>query len=405
MSFSNSPIVAVALFVVATSGCRRAERTAATAEAPLEPDLRALVCAGVGGLGGDRGGPTAVAADETFVFLGWKGAERGQEIVAVDPEARPQWSYHRGPGVSGVSQLAADGGAVFALRDEGGSLYKLDAKSGAPLAWDGRAESEITIPSLWPDDAPTNPKVATALAAKNGRIYLSFTPQGFIAVLDGASGRYVTTLTGPAPAQMSLSVTPMNDPDSPGGTKLIDFGVCAFGRHGLAYFLMNHEPAWVMESTTRWLAEDERVVAFTMRGDTMQSSDVTLYTALGEPRHQVQLRSVAAPESFRMNIGINGGRAVPGPWKADAFYDVRALAVDARGQLWIAEGAANPKRFSAWKTDGPRPLLVRELFGPLDSDEPEPTPDPRDPARVLAQGCAWRVDARTGVVECIEVMK
>ena len=208
--------------------------------------------------------------------------------------------------------------------------------------------------------------------------------RGFIAVLDAASGEYVTTLTAPEPAQMALSTTPMNDPDSPGGTKIIDFGICALGGHGLAYFLMNHEPAWVMESTTNWLAPDEPIVAFTMRGDTMRSGEVTLYTAIGAPHRQVHLRSADAPEGFQMAIGVHGGRAESGPWNAAALGDVRALAVDASGQVWIAEAGTTPKRFSVWKTDGSQPVLVREIFGPLDLGEPAPAPDPRDPTRILA---------------------
>ena len=196
--------------LVFAAGCKRGRKIMPAVESAPPPELRTIVCAGVGGLGGDRGGPSAVAADDALVFLGWQGAERGQEIVAVDLGGGAQWSHHHGPGVSGVSALAADCGVVFVLSGEGGELYKLDAKNGAPLTWDGRPESAVKITSLWPDDAPTNPTAASALAARNGRIYLTFTPQGFIAVLDAASGKYVTTLTAPEPAQMSLSTTPLS---------------------------------------------------------------------------------------------------------------------------------------------------------------------------------------------------
>ena len=45
------------------------------------------------------------------------------------------------------------------------------------------------------------------------------------------------------------------DPQNPGEMKVIDFGVCVLAEHGLAYFVMQHDPAWVMASTTRWLSK------------------------------------------------------------------------------------------------------------------------------------------------------
>ena len=167
---------------------------------------------------------------------------------------------------------------------------------------------------------------------------------------------------------------------------------------------MNHEPAWVMESTTNWLAEDEPIVAFTMRADTMRSGEITLYTAIGAPHRQVHLRSGDTPEGFQKTIGTHGGRAPFGKWNAEALGDVRAVAVDAHGQVWIAEAGTTPKRFSVWKTEGPQPTLAREIFGPLDLDEPGPAANPNDPKRILAQGCAWRVDAQNGKAECVEVL-
>jgi hypothetical protein len=413
--------IAILMFMIMLAGtaCRRAPvaepatRNALAEAAPPPP----FICAGVRdpkspadhprGLGGDRGGPCTVAADDALVFLGWRGAEHGQEIVAVDPAGTAQWSHHHAEGLCGLRALAADAGVLFVLGgvegpdSDGGSLYKLDARTGAPLTWKTDGPTELKITTLW-GEGQTEPTIANALAARNGRVYLTFTAHGFIAVLDAESGAYVTTLTAPEPAQMALSTTPMLDPDQPGSHIVLDFGVCALAHHGIAYFVMNHEPAWVRHSTTRWLRPDEGIVAFTMRGDTMRSGDVTLYTALGAPQHQVQLRPVEAAEGFSVTVGEAGGRPARGPWKGEALRDVRALAVDATGQLWIAEGTATPKRFSVWKTDAPRGVLVREIFGPLDVDEPAFRAEPPD--TWLAQGCRWRIDPATGAAQCLEVL-
>ncbi|MEQ1861872.1 MAG: hypothetical protein ABMA13_18290 [Chthoniobacteraceae bacterium] len=370
---------------------------------PLPPSLQleplAVVGAGLGGefAGGDAGPPCAVAADDRAVFLGWRSARLGHEIVACEPGGRVLWGHHHGPAMSGVRSLAADGGAVFVLADaDGTKLYRLDAATGAPIAWEGRDARDLAITSLWGDDK-TKLDRADALAADNGRLYVTFSEEQFVAVLDAKTGAYLTTLTGPHPGQMSFSTTPMRDPQT-GVERPIDFGVAAIAGHGLAYFLMEHEPPWVMMSTTRWLQPDEKIGALTLVGDAMKTSKLTIYTALGAPHHQVQLRPAEAAESFATSVGKGGGRIEPGPWEPEALRDIRALAVDATGQLWIAEGDEHFGRFTVWKTDGKQGALVREIFGPLDAATLHV--DEAEPLDIALGGLRWRIEGRTAT--CVE---
>src|SRR5678816_367075 len=153
---------------------------------PVQLELLATIGAGLGGefAGGDAGPPCAVAADEHAVFLGWRAARAGHEIVACDPGGRTPVSYTHGPQLSGVRSLAADGGMVFVLADaDGTKLYRLDAATGALLPWEGRAENDLAITSLWGDDK-TKINRADWLAADNGRLYVTFGAEGFVAVLD-----------------------------------------------------------------------------------------------------------------------------------------------------------------------------------------------------------------------------
>lgn len=366
---------------------------------PLQLELLASLGAGLGGefAGGDAGPPCAVAADERAVFLGWRAARAGHEVVACDVDGRPLWGHHHGPQLSGVRSLAADDGIVFVLADaDGTKLYRLDAATGGPLPWEGRAESDLAIASLWGDEK-TKIDRADWLAADNGRLYVTFGVEQFVAVLDAKTGGYVTTLSGPQPGQMSFSTTPMRDPQT-GVERTIDFGVAAIAGNGLAYFLMEHEPSWVMMSTTRWLQRDERITALTLFGDAMKTDKLTIYTALGAPHHQVQLRPAEAAESFVTSIGKSGGRIEPGPWEPEALRDIRALAVDAAGQLWIAEGDEEFGRFTVWKTDGKQGALVREIIGPLDGATLQVNvADPRD---VMLGGLRWRVGSDGA--KCVE---
>jgi hypothetical protein len=179
---------------------------------------------------------------------------------------------------------------------------------------------------------------------------------------------------------------------------VIDFGVAAIAKNGLAYFLMEHEPPWVMMSTTRWLQEDEHVTALTLVGDAMKTDKLTIYTALGAPHHQVQLRHADAAESFSTSVGKSGGRIEAGPWEPEALRDIRALAVDAVGQLWIAEGDENFGRFTVWKTEGKEGVLVREIIGPLDGATLHV--NSADPLDIALGGLRWRVSANAAT--CVE---
>lgn len=382
------------------------------------PQLMASIAAGTTDLrapgelslaaGGDEGPPCAVAADQNAVFLGWRAARHGHEIVALDPGGRTLWAHHHGPGRSGVVALAAADGVVYVLGgsegagDGGEAVYKLDAQTGAPVHWEGREEFELKIESLWPADAKTKPQRAGAIAARNGRVFLTFIEEQFIAGLDAINGSYVITLTAPYPRQLALSTTPMVDPQDRTKQKVIDFGVCAIARHGLAYFVMEHDPAWVMMSTTYWLPEDEEIVALTLRGDTMKSDQVTVYTALGAPHHQIQLRPADAVVTFSVAVGAHGGRPVTGPWRREAFRDVRSLAVDAAGQLWVAEGDEKFGRFTVWNTESKSATLEREIFGPIKGDDF--AVDSSDGSEVIAGGFRWKIDPGNYTATCLETV-
>lgn len=358
--------------------------------------------------GGDDGGPSAVAADEARVYLAWSGAIHGNPLVALSPDGVVQWAHREEP-KCGVRAVAAEQGTVYVLghggdaTEAGSVLYKLDAATGAPTPWTGKDERFLRIVSLWPDNDDVKPIAADSLAVGNGRLYLSFTAPGFIAVLDAHDGKYVTTLSGPEPGPMALSTTPLKTLD--GRDEVADFGVAVLMGRGASYFVMPHDPPWVAMNTTRWLAEDERITAFTMRAETMTSGDVQLYFGLDAPQSQVQVRPASDPSGFTFSVGMPGGREETGLWKAEALRDIRGIALDAKQQLWIAEGGVKPKRFSVWTTTGKEARLLREHFGPLDASDAAPSVSSDDPTIILAGGCEWRRDPVSGAAVCVGVLR
>ena len=360
----------------------------------------------VGDFGGDRGAPSAAAADAIHIYLGWSAASAdGDVVIGCDPAGTVRWTHRRGA-LSGCRALAADGGTVFVLGGEGvdaegGALYKLSAKDGSRIPWpDGRTDLRIT--SLWPAGSVGKPEIADHLAVKNGRIYLSFTAGEFLAVLDATTGAYLQTVVGAPPGAVDSVATKTENPDQPGQLADADFVVTALKGAVLGKLLLMHDPIWVLVSDLTPLDRDERITALTMIGDGAKHHMHDIFLALGLPFHQVQARSILAAEGFTYTAGKPGGRPPLGPWQADKMKAIRALALDSTGHLWIAEGDSVPGRVSVWSTDAAEGKLVREFFAP-----PAGTAaavDPRDPLRMFAGGCEWRIDPMTGRAACLGVI-
>ncbi|MDB6151632.1 MAG: hypothetical protein JWL90_85 [Chthoniobacteraceae bacterium] len=378
----------------------------------FKPVIRGQVCqpAGIAAPGSQwraaDGVPSAVACDAMSVYLGSNAGQGSGSLVALDPEGNLRWTHQR-KGL-GVHALGCDHEAVIVLADSGGAsggvlLYKLDAKTGLPLPWGAAKEFDLPIASLWPATSDVQPYTADAMTAGNGRIYLSFTDAGFIAVLDSGDGHYVTTITGPEPKYMSVSATPMRSED--GQQTVADFGVAVLGESALTYFVMPHDPPWVAFNTTHLLAEDEKITAFTMAADTMKSSEVDLYVALGPPYFQVQRKRVDEVRGFSLSAGKTGGRASAlGPWDPDALRSIKGIGIDAGGNLWIAEGDAWPKRFSLWKSKGSLAKLEREFFPPVETLNQGAALFPEEPDVLVAAGCEWKINAKTGQAACLGVI-
>jgi hypothetical protein len=103
-------------------------------------------------------------------------------------------------------------------------------------------------------------------------------------------------------------------------------------------------------------------------------------------------------EGFTMSVGKSSGSNGPGPWQPEALRDIRALAVDGKGQLWIAEGDEEFGRFTVWKTEGRQGTLVREIIGPLDGATVHV--DAADPFDIALGGLRWRIGR--GGATCVE---
>lgn len=364
---------------------------------------------GKGGWGGDRGVPSAVAADEQKVYLGWSLAENGKSVVACDPDGHVQWSHRRSEGPSGCKALAVDDGLLYVLGGlegagaNGGAIYRLDAKDGTPVPWPSGAV-DLKIFSLWPADSKTRPDMANAMAVRHGHIYLTFTNSQFLTVLDAKTGDYLQTVVGAPPGMLDVAPTQTPLPDSPDKLSDADFGVISLGDGVIGRILFAHDPFWVVTSDMAQLERDATFTALTVIGDHGKFHPRTAFIGYGAPYHQVQAYSLLNMDEPEWIAGRRGGRAPLGPWQADGLRAVRGVALAADGKLWVAESDAFPKRFSVWDTNGKQGKVVGEFFGPVEKGDAGVAINPLDPDVMFAQGCEWRIDRKTGIAKCLGVV-
>ncbi|MDB6030952.1 MAG: hypothetical protein JWM16_1290 [Verrucomicrobiales bacterium] len=288
---------------------------------------------GKGNWGGDHGVPVAVATYGQQVFLGWNGAEAGKAVLACDLEGRPQWGNNRG-GIAGVKGLAADAGVLYVLGGNAG-----------------------------PD-------------ADGANLYK----------LDTKDGSYLKW-EGPDSADLKI--------------KSLWTSESKFKPEKADYLQVVNNELWVGFARPRMIAKlDIKTGTLTGRVEMPQSDGEPFpkATARGgvscfvDPGSQQIVVNVPGPKKYR--LGRKGGRALLGPWQADGFRSINSMALDAAGQLWVAEADGTPKRVSVW--DIKTGQLVKEFFGASGYGALGGAILPQDPNVMVGQGCEWRLDPQTG---------
>ncbi len=118
--------------------------------------------------------PAAGAATSNQVYLGWAGSEAGKALVACDLDFNVQWAA--GQHFNGCTLVAQDRGLVYYVN--GGTIRRVDARTGKPANWPGRESADLQISSLFRGE-PGLPGQLTwtwqeGFDARHGRLYLSF---------------------------------------------------------------------------------------------------------------------------------------------------------------------------------------------------------------------------------------
>ena len=315
--------------------------------------------------GGDHALPVSVATDDKRVYLGWAGAEAGKALVACDLTDNVVW------GASGhfnsAVLVAADRGVVYYVT--GVKIRRVDANTGRGVNWPGTNTSDLAVKSIWGDLRGMPGKLAwmeqDALAARDGKLYLSFAKRGIIAVVDAATGGLIKKFRAAAPGKLAVA-----------GKGLLY--VVSDGRSVLAVNL-NTGRSKVLASGLK----DASAIAVDRRGN--------VYVAVGG--WQAQIRVYNRSGRLKGKFGTKGGRVRVGPWDPKRLSNVTGMAVDARGRLWVAE-CDLPKRFSVWNTRSGK--VAGEFFGPTHYGASGGVINPRDPYLMVGEGCEFRLNPKTG---------
>ena len=330
--------------------------------------------------GGDEGNPIAAAADENQVYFGWTCAEAGSALLACDLDGNVKWKNKHG-GIAGARAIAAADGVVYVLGGSaygpagtmnGGAVYKLKAADGDYVSWEGSPDVDLMVKNLW-DQAPDAPTKADAIAAKNGKLYLSFTAAGKILVLDGKSAKVLRTIAVPAPGVLQVGSDDTVYVIS-GGISVVRIGSAETGTPVVS---------GLVNATALALGKDG-----------------TLYVAVGDPENQVKVFD--AQGKLTKTIGRPGGRSLLGTWTPDGMRFVSNLALAEDGKLWAAENDEFPRRVSSWDTK--TGALAKEFFGSTSYGALGGAIDPLDPNVMVGQGCEWRLDPATGRAVCVAVI-
>jgi sugar lactone lactonase YvrE len=334
--------------------------------------------------GGDEGNPTYCATADGQMFLAWGFAEAGRSLLATDLQGNVRWKNNRA-GMAGVKAMGTDAGVVYVMGGSaggpsaGGNLYTLDAKTGDYIMGaDGTPD--INVKALWPDATGKSDK-ADGIAVRNDRIYLSFTQNDTIMVVDAKTRKLIRTLQVPAPGTLSVG-----GPDSAAGQEMIY--VLSGGTKVLGLKVADGSVSKLVEGLSN-------AVAMTV------DRQGRIYVGEREPDQQIKIfDNTGKPVG---TIGRKGGRPLLGPWVADGFAFINGIALDGDGKLWVAENDAFPKRVTAWNVASGQ--LIKEFFGPTHYGASGGAISPLDPNVMAGEGCEWKLDPKTGRAVCTGVFE
>ncbi len=332
---------------------------------------------GTGAWGGDHGNPVASASDANHIYLGWSAGEGSKPLVCTDLNGNVLWKNIRG-GIAGASLLASDGQTLFVFNPMGQyaavAIYRLDAKTGRYTEWSDLKATDLTAKHIFGEQS-ADARTPNGLAAKDGKVFVSFGAVNTLVVLDAASGKVLKKIDVPKPS--AIYARDGGHVDVLSSSKSVVSVDVETGELKTLCTVDLKDKEWVPS-----LAEDK---------------DGNLFTGIRDGRNQVLV--YARDGKFLRAIGREGGRATSGPWTPDGMLTPQSLTIDPQGKLWVTEDDGQPRRISVW--DAASGKFFKEFFGATSYGAGGGAISPLDPYMMVGQGAEWQLDPKTGLATCV----
>jgi hypothetical protein len=330
-----------------------------TAQVPAQRNIR------VGGNGGwlsDHERPVCAYADGDRIYFGAEIAEAGHSIMALDLDGNKQWGT-LWLGLSGASAIARDGDILYVAGEKG---WMKDSLAVSRL--DPNTHRWIPNPTgpAFRADEPQFIKVKSAefsgiqgMAITDKWIVLSLADKNRLACFSLQDGSHV------------------KDVDLPGAGALLkhrDGRILAVSGSDVVVVDLENGKHRALISGQLGRAG----------GIAVSSKNEIFVSDAAEAEQCIKVFSEAGVLLRR--IGRTGGRR-EGRFDPQAMAYPKAIAIDARDQVWVGEHSFLPKRISRWTTQGG---LVVDYIGPSYYGGGG-TLDPRDARRAFYKGMEFEL--------------
>lgn len=330
-----------------------------TAQVPAQRNIR------VGGNGGwlsDHERPVCAYADGDRIYFGAEIAEAGHSIMALDLDGNKQWGT-LWLGLSGASAIAREGDILYVAGEKGWMKDSLAVSRLHPTThrWIPNPKG-----AAFRADEPQFIKVKSAefsgiqgMAITDKWIVLSLSDKNRLACFSLQDGSHVKEVPLPGAGALFKHRDGRILAVSGGDVVVVDL---ENGRHRTLISGQLGRPGGIAVSSTNEIFVSDAAEA---------EQCIKVFSESG-----VLLR----------RIGRTGGRR-EGRFDPLAMAYPRAIAIDARDQVWVGERAFLPKRISRWTTQGE---LVSDYIGPSYYGGGG-TLDPRDARRAFYKGMEFEL--------------
>ncbi len=337
-----------------------------------------------GAWGADHTSPRLVARSGDNVVVTCDFAEGGYGTFAVKPDGAKAWSEIRGANV-----LAATDAYVYTVPNDWGAsgvqLLRMSAKDGsfAPFVRDGK---ELPMPLHFRDllglaapaegAAPEVPPKSRALAVADGVLVLA-TEDNRLWLFDAGTAALIK--------QTSVELTGFDGkhPFAFDGKQLYFFRQKDLVKLGVEALKAEADPA-------------AKAVVIPLNGAVDQPGAIALDSAgnlyISDLGKDLQVKKFAPDGKLLGRVGKTGGRARQGAFEPQGMRDMSSVAVDAAGNVWVAEYSHHPRRVSVWNPDG---TLKRDFIGNTGYAGQGSFPHDSDPTKGFAEMNEITIDPAT----------